>query len=79
MGELANKLSGNVGLEEETLPVENESIDYEKNELDLMFEREEYQSAFFLARRLLSQGEEWAVEYFNRAKEILQQDVNQDE
>ena len=50
---------------------EIESKPDEKSELLQLLESSEYQAAFFLARRIMSRGEDWAEEYLLRAKEGL--------
>jgi len=80
MGALADRLSGTKQHPPVELDVEVEEIpSYDKSELDKMFEEEEYQAAFFLSRKLISQGEGWALDYFENAKKLLIEDVHEDE
>ncbi len=54
---------------------ENEITIEKVNELELklnkLIESKNYQEGFFIARSLLSEGEEWALPYFEKAKEGL--------
>jgi hypothetical protein len=50
---------------------EFESKKDEKSELIQLLKSSEYQAAFFLARRIISRGEDWAEEYLLLAKEGL--------
>lgn len=49
-----------------------EKVDQDKVELEALLEKGEWQAAFFLARRLITRGEDWATEYLERAQTGLE-------
>tara|TARA_B100001027_G_C16126026_1_gene267074 strand:- start:339 stop:623 length:285 start_codon:yes stop_codon:yes gene_type:complete len=38
------------------------------NRLDRLLEQGDFSEAFFVARRLVAEGEDWAVDYMNKAR-----------
>ncbi|MEE2758579.1 MAG: hypothetical protein VYA86_01205 [Candidatus Thermoplasmatota archaeon] len=56
--------------------IEDDSIEENEDEVNLkgLLSRGEYSVAFFLSRRLVTRGEEWASEYMNLAKSGLDSD-----
>ena len=69
MENLALKVSSSEIIDE-TLVDEPQVSDHEASLLDLI-EKEEYSSAFFLARRLVTNGEAWAEVYLKQAQDNL--------
>ena len=68
------KLASSVSTEEETHIDDTEdevSEDRDLSKLKSMMENENFQEAFFYARRLVAQGESWAEEWMNKAKDSL--------
>lgn len=58
-----------------TITVEEESnINKDEISLQEMLSNREFSAAFFLSRRLVTRGEDWASEYMNRAKSGLDSD-----
>ena len=68
------KLASSVSIEEETHTIELEdevTEDRDLSKLKAMMENGNFQEAFFYARRLVAQGESWAEEWMNKAKDSL--------
>ena len=64
-------LASRVSLQETTEVVEEVSDDnLSKDEQNLirLINQKDYSEAFFVARRLVAQGEDWALEYLNEAR-----------
>ena len=62
-------------IQEVTMTVEEESnINKDEISLQEMLSKREFSTAFFLSRRLVTRGEDWASEYMNRAKSGLDSD-----
>ena len=57
-----------------TVTEDAEKVNSEEQELKSMLAREEFSAAFFLSRRLVTRGEEWATEYLDIAKRGLEAD-----
>ena len=65
MEKLTSRLRAPIKVSEEVLAVDEPEVPNDKQKLiDLMTNRN-YEEAFFYARRLLSQGEDWASEYLS--------------
>ena len=71
MQSLASRfLSEDIATLEESTVVPNENLD--ETELTTLLNAGEFAAAFFLSRRLLSRGEEWAQPYLDQAKQGLE-------
>ena len=73
MEKLAKRL--NLGEEKETessvIKQEEVEINADVSKLDALIEKGDLEVAFFLSRKLLTQGEGWAKEYFEKCKKLL--------
>jgi hypothetical protein len=47
---------------------EEEKLGDEEENIRSLLQNQEYSSAFFLARRLVTSGEEWAIPYLEQAQ-----------
>ena len=68
------KLASSVSTEEETQadePEDEATEDRDLTKLKSMMENGNFQEAFFYARRLVAQGENWAEEWMSKAKDSL--------
>ena len=71
MQSLASRfLSEDIETLEESTDVPNENLD--ETELNTLLNAGEFAAAFFLSRRLLSRGEEWAQPYLDQSKQGLE-------
>ena len=64
-------LASRVSIQETTEVVEEISDDnFSKDEQNLirLINQKDYSEAFFIARRLVAEGEDWALEYLNEAR-----------
>ena len=64
-------LASRVSIQETTEVVEEVSdANLSKDEQNLirLINQKDYSEAFFVARRLVAQGEDWALEYLNEAR-----------
>jgi hypothetical protein len=64
-------LASRVSISETTQVVDEESnanLTKDEQKLIRLISQKDYSEAFFVARRLVAQGEDWAVEYLNQAR-----------
>jgi len=53
---------------EEIDEIEDSITNKDEQKLIRLLSKEDYSEAFFVARRLVAQGEDWAEEYLNKAR-----------
>ena len=71
MQSLASRfISEDIDTVDEPVDVQSENLD--ETELTTLLNTGEFAAAFFLSRRLLSRGEEWAQPYLEQAKQGLE-------
>ena len=66
-----NEVSSDVKKEKETLENDINSIENDEDILKKLLDNGEAQSALFLSRRLIANGEEWAQKYYDIAMNNL--------
>ena len=71
MEDLAKVVGKQESLDEEIFDDEINVENQEQVRLESLLELGNSEEAFFLARRLLSSGEEWAREYMDRASKMF--------